>query len=281
MDRGLGATAGFAAVDFGAVRVTAVSCDSGLGLLTEFDSWRGLGGRGGREEVDVGEDEVDSPELLRRPMGFRGGGGTDLILVVEAVDIRFACFPACVSVFARCKGFGSSSEERSIKFGTFAAGFEPLEDDFLSGRFGRASGWSLSICGNIDFERFSLSSSISRKEAAMAALSSGSCSSEGLDLLLAAPALVFPDGFEEDEDEDDRSPIGPTEGSKNPPCSVVVTSRMKTAATRPGFSRTKSVYTSKSASPLSPIRMKLRSGKSLAILSNVTFFRSATGSKMP
>jgi hypothetical protein len=186
MERGLGATGGLEGVDIGPVRVAAVSWESGLGLLTELDSWRGLGGGGGRE--DDGEDavvEVESFELVRKATGFCGGGGLDLVLEVETVDIRFACVSPSVSVSTRrMVGLftGSSSEDRSIRFGVSTPGLELLEDGLRSGSFGRTSGWSLSIWGNIDFERCCLSSSISRKEAAIAALSSGSCSSDGLDL---------------------------------------------------------------------------------------------------
>lgn len=69
--------------------------------------------------------------------------------------------------------------------------------------------------------------------------------------------------------------------SKYPVCSGVVTSRMKMARIRPGFASARSVYTSRSASPLSPTRMNLRLGKSRRIFSNVPFFLSATGSKIP
>lgn len=91
----------------------------------------------------------------------------------------------------------------------------------------------------MDFDRFSLSLSASRKDAAIAAFNSGSCSSEGRDLLAAAPLVRDP---RSGDGEDDRPPaMGPIDGSKKPLCSDVVTSRMKTAATRPGFSSTKSV----------------------------------------
>lgn len=72
-----------------------------------------------------------------------------------------------------------------------------------------------------------------------------------------------------------------TDFSKNFCRSVVVTSRMKIPRIRPGFARTMSVYTSKSASPLSPTRMNLRVGKSLKICSKEPLFLSAVGSNIP
>jgi hypothetical protein len=71
------------------------------------------------------------------------------------------------------------------------------------------------------------------------------------------------------------------EESKKPAWSGVVTSRMKTARIRPGFARASSVYTSKSASPLSPTSKNFLSGKSRMMRSSVPFFLSATGSKIP
>jgi hypothetical protein len=91
----------------------------------------------------------------------------------------------------------------------------------------------------MDFDRFLLSSSASRSEAAMAAFNSGSSSSLPLDEdvnLFCEFALPLCD------EDDDLSPdTGPIDGSKKPPPSGVVTSRMKIAITRPGFSRTKSM----------------------------------------
>jgi hypothetical protein len=142
MERGLGAIGGLEGVD-GPLRAT-VCRESGLGLVTELESWRGLGGGGGREDdADDGVVEVESFELVRKATGFCGGGGRDLELEVETVDIRCACVSASVSVLTRrmvgCFT-GSSSEDRSIKFGVSAAGFEPLEPDLRSGSFGRSSG---------------------------------------------------------------------------------------------------------------------------------------------
>lgn len=74
---------------------------------------------------------------------------------------------------------------------------------------------------------------------------------------------------------------GPIEESKNPLLGMVVTSRIKTPNTLPGFARTISVYSSRSASPLSPTKMKRLSGKSDMIRFRVPFLRSATGSKIP
>jgi hypothetical protein len=56
---------------------------------------------------------------------------------------------------------------------------------------------------------------------------------------------------------------------------------MKIPSTLPGKSKAISVYTSRSASPLSPTRMNLRLGKSVMILSRLDFFLSATGSNIP
>jgi hypothetical protein len=70
-------------------------------------------------------DEIESPDVLRRPMGFLGGGGPDRVLVVGAVDRWGDSTSVCESVFTRRRaGVGSSSEDRSMRFGTTAAGLE-------------------------------------------------------------------------------------------------------------------------------------------------------------
>lgn len=130
---------------------------------------------------------------------------------------------------------GSSSEERSIKFATGSS--LVVWNDLRAGNPGRLFGWSSS---RFAVGRFFSSSSNSRKEAAIAALSSGSCSSESARVALAG--LTIPEAPEPSPRRGDDEPdSGPIEGSKKPPVSEVVTSRMKTAATRPGFSWTKSV----------------------------------------
>ena len=239
----------------------------------EDEGRRGFGGGG--VLLGVKDDETDSPEVLRRATGFLGGGGAAL---PEALNAEFVA-SAWVSVFTLRRAgdeLGSSSESRSIRFSTDLVAGESV---FRGGRLGRTSGWSSSMGGNIDFDLRLSASSKSLIDAWMAALSSGSSSSNLLEeLAKLLGELPLPLGNEEGVLS---LPVEPTEGSKKPPPSGVVTSRMKTAITRPGFSSTKSVYTSRSASPLSPTRMKLRSGKSRAILSRVLFFLSATGSKMP
>ena len=143
----MGAMGGFETAEVG---VRADVCwDRGLGCFTEFESWRGLGGRGGREDDGDGfVNEIDSLEGLRNATGFRGGGGADLVLVVDAVDMRCPWVSAIVSVFTRriageCSS--SSSEERSMRLCTSGVG-----PDVRSGSFGRDSGWSLSFCADVD-----------------------------------------------------------------------------------------------------------------------------------
>jgi hypothetical protein len=84
-----------------------------------------LGGGGGLEdEGDEGVDATESPDVLRNPTGFLGGGGADLVLVVEADDRRCFSVSVCESVFTRRRTgalLDSSSEERSIRFGIAAA----------------------------------------------------------------------------------------------------------------------------------------------------------------
>lgn len=99
---GFGAIGGFDGVDEGGFGLTEVCCESGLGWLTAFDSWRGFGGAGGLEDDGDGDvEEFVSPDALLKPRGFLGGAGADLVLVVEATDIRCACCSAAVSVFTR------------------------------------------------------------------------------------------------------------------------------------------------------------------------------------
>lgn len=79
----------------------------------------------------------------------------------------------------------------------------------------------------------------------------------------------------------EREPRGLRVESKKPGGLLVVTSLMKTPMILPGFATMTSVYSSRSASPLSPARIKRLSGKSASILSKVPLLRSATGSKIP
>ena len=204
--------------------------------------------------------DVESLEGLRSATGFLGGGGADFVLAFEATDERCLSLSALVSElnrFSAGESSTSSSEDRSIRFGAEFCLGALCGEGFLPGRFGR---WLRSNSGKIDLDRCLFSVSISRNDAAIAALSSGSFSSENARALLEAAELPPP--VRCGEEEDILPDEGPIEGSKKSGLSDVVTSRMKTATTLPGFSRTKSVYTSRSASPLSPTSMKLLSGKS-------------------
>ncbi len=152
-------------------------CDSGLEWCTVDDGWRGFGGGGAVLPV---EDVVESPEELRSAAGFLGGGGADLILTVEGTDGGGSFLPVRVSVLTRRStgcGSGFSSGERSMRFcaDSRAGG---VGCDLRGGSSGRMPGWSSLILGNMVVERLLWSSSASRIEATIAALSSGSSSSD-------------------------------------------------------------------------------------------------------
>ena len=80
----------------------------------------------------------------------------------------------------------SSSDDRSIKLAGESLGDILCEEGFLAGNFGCCS---LLVCGNVDLERLLLSASMSRNDAAIAALSSGSVSSDGGRALVEAAEL--------------------------------------------------------------------------------------------
>jgi hypothetical protein len=99
------------------------SCDERTSCFVAVEDCRGLGGGGGLE-ADCDDTDTESPDVLRKAVGFFGGGGADLILIFEAFDGRLCSFSTFVSVLTR-RGAGglvvSSSDVRSIKFGTGSA----------------------------------------------------------------------------------------------------------------------------------------------------------------
>lgn len=127
---------------------------------------------------DGGVEAVDSLKLPRRATGLLGGGGRDFVLAVEVMEARWPSVSSFVSMLVRriaaMRDSGpSSSDERSIRLATGSWGSGGV---FRVGSFGLNSGWSWSISGNIDFECLRWSSSMPRREASIAALSSGSSS---------------------------------------------------------------------------------------------------------
>ena len=210
-----------------------------------LEYWRGFGGGGGAgfriELVRDGEDEMRSPDSERNACGLEGRGGNDLI---EIVDIFLSVSSISGSVNERwTPGNGSSSKSISVPMiGPFSSLLKVLADR-LSCLGGSGGGFSSSFVERLIGEMLLLSLLRPRKG--------------------------------------DREPRGPIAESKKLGGLVVVTSRMKTPRIRPGFASITSVYSSRSASPLSPTKMKYLSGKSDNILSRVPLLRSATGSKIP
>lgn len=205
---------------------------------------RGLGG-GGTFEAD-GDREPCSLDKLRRATGLRGGiGGMYFALVFEATESRFSVTSASVSVCERgkrdglCEGALVSPSEKSMRFSCDSG--TRVWVAFRGGSCGLFSGTSSPCTGGHEFTPIRLSCSMSRSEAAIAALRSGSSSSSDGTCDLAVRfvpllPLLREDGF------DDRSPARSSmDESKNPFEIGVVTSLINTPRTRPGFSRTKSV----------------------------------------
>ena len=143
------------------------------------DGRRGLGGTG--DLIETGEDgEEVSVEELRRAVGFLGGGGAGLPVLLATEGERWFAVSVCVSVLTRRRGGrvigpSSSDDDRSMRL---FAGSGVGWDGVRPGSLGLTLGWSASNCGNSDLDRRLLSSSSrSRREASIAAFSSGSWSS--------------------------------------------------------------------------------------------------------
>ena len=183
-----------------------------------LEYWRGFGGGGGaafRMELVVdGVEEMCSPDSDRKACGFEGRGGSDLI---EIADIFLSASSISGSVNERwTPGIGSSSKSISVPMrGPFSSLLQ-----VLAGRLGCLGG------------------------------SGGGFSSSFVDRLIGDMlllSLLRPR-------RGDREPRGPIAESKKLGGLVVVTSRIKTPRIRPGFASIMSVYSSRSASPLSPTK---------------------------
>jgi hypothetical protein len=99
------------------------SCIGRSFCLVAVEACRGLGGGGGFE-VDGDGIDIESPDPLRNAVGFLGGGGAVLTLALAAFDGRWCAFSAFVSVLTRLGAgglAGSSSDDKSIRFGTESA----------------------------------------------------------------------------------------------------------------------------------------------------------------